>query len=33
MPKSMAIKKIDEDMKLNKALWEMAEVVRNGAVQ
>ena len=25
MPKSKAIKGIDEDMKLNKALWEMAE--------
>jgi hypothetical protein len=23
---------ISEDMKLNKALWEMAEVLRNGAV-
>ena len=30
MPKSGAIKGIDEDMKLNKALWEMAEVLRNG---
>jgi hypothetical protein len=29
MPKSRAIKGIDEDMKLNKALWEMAEVLRN----
>jgi Domain of unknown function (DUF932) len=28
-----AIKGIDEDMKLNKALWEMAEVLRNGATQ
>jgi hypothetical protein len=26
MPMSRAIKGIDEDMKLNKALWEMAEV-------
>jgi hypothetical protein len=33
MPKSRAIKGIDEDMKLNKALWEMAEVLRNGAAQ
>jgi len=30
MPKSRAIKGLDEDMKLNKALWEMAEVLRNG---
>jgi hypothetical protein len=29
MPKSRAIKGIDEDVKLNKALWEMAEVLRN----
>jgi hypothetical protein len=29
MPKSRAIKGIDEDMKLNKALWEMAELLRN----
>jgi hypothetical protein len=28
MPKSRAIKAIDEDMKLNKALWEMAERLR-----
>jgi hypothetical protein len=27
MPKSRAIKGIDEDMKLSKALWEMAEVL------
>jgi Domain of unknown function (DUF932) len=27
MPKSRAIKGIDEDMKLNKALWQMAEVL------
>jgi hypothetical protein len=33
MPKSRAIKGIDEDMKLNKALWEMAEVLRNRAAQ
>jgi len=33
MPKSRAIKSIDEDMKLNKALWEMAEVLRNGRAQ
>jgi hypothetical protein len=32
-PKSRAIKGIDEDMKLNKALWEMAEVLRNGGAQ
>ncbi len=31
--RSRAIKGIDEDMKLNKALWEMAEVLRNGAAQ
>lgn len=30
MPKSRAIKGIDEDLKLNKALWHMAEVLRNG---
>jgi hypothetical protein len=30
MPKSRAIKGIDEDMKLNKALWQMAEVLRGG---
>ena len=29
MPKSRAIKGIDEDLKLNKALWHMAEVLRN----
>lgn len=28
MPKSRAINGIDEDMKLNKALWQMAEVLR-----
>jgi hypothetical protein len=28
MPKSRAIKGIDEDLKLNKALWHMAEVLR-----
>src|SRR5258707_13364727 len=33
MPKSRAIKGIDEDMKLNRALWEMAEVLRNGGAQ
>jgi hypothetical protein len=33
MPKSRAIKGVDEDMKLNKALWEMAEILRNGAAQ
>jgi Domain of unknown function (DUF932) len=33
MPKSRAIKGIDEDMKLNKALWQMAEVLRSGGVQ
>src|ERR1700756_5781681 len=33
MPKSRAIKGIDEDMKLNKALWEMAELLRNGEAQ
>jgi hypothetical protein len=27
------IKGIDEDMKLNKALWKMAEVLRNGGAQ
>jgi hypothetical protein len=32
-PKSRSIKGIDEDMKLNKALWEMAEVLRNGRAQ
>ena len=29
MPKSRAIKGIDEDLRLNKALWHMAEVLRN----
>lgn len=33
MPKSRAINGIDEDMKLNKALWQMAEVLRTGATQ
>ena len=33
MPKSRAIKGIDEDMKLNKALWKMAEVLRSGGAQ
>jgi hypothetical protein len=32
MPKSRAIKGIDEDMKLNKALWHMAEVLRNQGI-
>jgi hypothetical protein len=29
MPKSRAVKGIDEDLRLNKALWHMAEVLRN----
>jgi hypothetical protein len=33
MPKSRAIKGIDEDMKLNKALWHMAEVLRTNGAQ
>jgi hypothetical protein len=33
VPKSRAIKGIDEDMKLNKALWQMAEVLRNSGAQ
>jgi hypothetical protein len=33
MPKSRAIKAIDEDMKLNKALWELVEVLRNSGAQ
>jgi hypothetical protein len=33
IPESRAIKGIDEDMKLNKALWELAEVLRNGGPQ
>ena len=33
MSKSRAIKGIDEDMKLNKSLWEMAEVLRKGQAQ
>src|SRR5258707_1568255 len=33
MPKSRAIKGIDEDMKLNKALWELAEGLRNREAQ
>ena len=32
MPKSRAIKGIDEDLKLNKTLWHMAEVLRNGGL-
>jgi hypothetical protein len=32
MPKSRAIKGIDEDLKLNKALWHMAEVLRNQGI-
>jgi hypothetical protein len=33
MPKSRAIKGIDEDLRLNKALWHMAEVLRKGELQ
>src|SRR5215469_1031147 len=33
MPKSRAIKGIDDEMKLNKALWEISEVLRNGVAQ
>jgi hypothetical protein len=33
MPKSRAIKGIDEDLRLNKALWHMAEVLRKGGLQ
>jgi hypothetical protein len=33
MPKSRAIKGIDEDLRINKALWHMAEVLRNGGLQ
>jgi hypothetical protein len=33
MPKSRAIKGVDENMKLDKALWETAEVLRNGGAQ
>ena len=33
MLKSRAIKGIDEDMKLNKALWQMAEVLRSEGLQ
>jgi hypothetical protein len=33
MPRSRAIKGIDEDMKLNKALWQMAEVLRTSRAQ
>jgi hypothetical protein len=32
MPKSRAIKGIDEDLKLNKALWRMAEVLRTQGI-
>jgi uncharacterized protein DUF932 len=32
MPKSRAIKGIDEDIKLNKALWHMAEVLRTQGI-
>jgi hypothetical protein len=30
---SRAIKGIDEDMKLNNAIWEMAEILRNRGAQ
>ena len=33
IPKSRAIQGIDEDMKLNKALWQMAEVLRTSGAQ
>jgi hypothetical protein len=33
MPKSRAIKGIDEDMKLNKALWEMPRCFENAGAQ
>ena len=32
IPKSRAIKGIDEDLKLNKALWRMAEVLRTQGI-
>jgi hypothetical protein len=32
MPKSRAIKGIDEDLKLNKALWHMAEILRTKGI-
>ncbi len=32
MPKSRAIKGIDEDLRLNKALWQMAEVLRTQGI-
>jgi len=32
MPKSRAIKGIDEDLKLNKALWHMAELLRTQGI-
>jgi Domain of unknown function (DUF932) len=32
MPESRGIKGIDEDLKLNKALWQMAEVLRNQGI-
>jgi hypothetical protein len=32
MPKSRAIKGIDEDLKLNKALWRMAETLRTQGI-
>ena len=32
MPKSRAIRAIDEDLKLNKALWHMAEILRNQGI-
>jgi hypothetical protein len=32
LPKSRAIKGIDEDIKLNKALWQMAEVLRTQGI-
>jgi hypothetical protein len=32
MPKSRAIKGIDEDLRLNKALWHMAEILRTKGI-
>jgi hypothetical protein len=32
MPKSRAVKCIDEDLKLNKALWHMVELLRTHGI-
>jgi hypothetical protein len=32
MPKSRAVKGIDEDLKLNKAIWQIVEVLLKGGI-